>query len=210
MVRCVLLAHARTSAESLCAVQVSCQSPLRQHHMWDWWQAPWSSKSCAGWLCGRRTRGRLHEWRVPQVSVAHPRAAPCLQNYVPSSAKPCSLIRATLCSPGPSVHAARLGLWAWRSTCYLFRAQLPAPDHQRRHLVRTASAVCRCSRAHTVTPRCHRYLDTCPSMSMFLAGALYALAFGMLLPSLMIISIQGIQVCEMRTVFLPRLTESCL
>lgn len=40
---------------------------------------------------------------------------------------------------------------------------------------------------------CHSYLDTCPGMSIFLAGALYALAFGMLLPSLMVIGLQGLQ-----------------
>mmetsp|Transcript_9328 Transcript_9328/g.16507 ORF Transcript_9328/g.16507 Transcript_9328/m.16507 type:complete len:287 (+) Transcript_9328:67-927(+) len=37
------------------------------------------------------------------------------------------------------------------------------------------------------------YLDTCPNMSIFLAGALYALAFGMLLPGCMVISFYGLQ-----------------
>lgn len=37
------------------------------------------------------------------------------------------------------------------------------------------------------------YLDTCPGMSIFLAGALYSLAFGMLLTSLMVVFLDGME-----------------
>lgn len=37
------------------------------------------------------------------------------------------------------------------------------------------------------------YLDTCPDMSLFLVGALYSLAFGMLLTSLMVIYLDGFE-----------------
>jgi hypothetical protein len=42
-------------------------------------------------------------------------------------------------------------------------------------------------------PLLRRYLDSCPSMSIFLVGALYALAFGMLLPSIMVVAFDGYQ-----------------